>query len=266
MPLSSRLSSLAHRLTTDPRGGVVPTCNKCGQVIASEDVNPANDVAYCRRCNLAHSLAQLVRGSGIDPTVDTNNPPVGAWCRDDGIDRTIGATHRSAGGAIGALLIGLFWNGIVSIFVLIALASSLRHLDIPLPEWFPAPDMSGSPMSVGMTIFLWIFLTPFIAIGLALAGAFLSYVAGRSEVRIRGGEGVVFSGVGPLGWRRRFDASAVKEVRVEDRHWRDSDGDRRQKTQIVIEPMSGKPIRFGSMLTEDRRRFVAAALRSTMAR
>ena len=43
-----------------------------------------------------------------------------------------------------------------SVFVLVALAGTLRNLGIPLPHWFPAPNMNGSPISVGMTIFLWI--------------------------------------------------------------------------------------------------------------
>ena len=44
--------------------------------------------------------------------------------------------------------------------------------------------MNRSPMGVGMTISLWIFLTPFILIGLAMILAFLSCVAGKTELRI----------------------------------------------------------------------------------
>lgn len=80
----------------------------------------------------------------------------------------IGATHRSIGSAIGLLLFALFWNGIVSVFVLFAIAGTLKQFNIGLPEWFPAPNMNGEPMSLGMVLFLWIFLTPFIAIGLGM--------------------------------------------------------------------------------------------------
>lgn len=198
--------------------------------------------------------------SGIDP----NHPPAGAWYRNDGAGPVIGATHRSPGAAIGALAVALFWNGIVSVFVLLALASTLRHLGGPLPDWFLAPNMNGSPMSVGMTIFLWVFLTPFIAIGLVMIGAFLSALGGRTEVRMHNADGVVFTGIGALGWRRRFDASAVKDVRVDDRQWRDSDGDRRRKTCILIETRDGKQVRLGSLLTAERRKFVAGALRRVL--
>ena len=145
-----------------------------------------------------------------------------------------------------------------------ALAGTLRHLGIPLPHWFPAPNMNGNPMSVGMTIFLWIFLTPFILVGLAMIGAFLSSLAGRTEVRLGSTEGVVFTGVGSLGYRRRFDASGVKNVRLDDRQWNDSDGRRQRKSCIVLETREGKLVKFGSMLAEERRKFMAGAVRKVL--
>ncbi len=56
--------------------------------------------------------------------------------------------------------------------------------------------MNGGPLSVGMTIFLWIFLTHSIVIGLIIIVAFLSSLGGRTEVRLGSAEGVVFSGIG----------------------------------------------------------------------
>ena len=60
--------------------------------------------------------------------------------------------------------------------------------------------------------------------------------------------------------------SHVADVRIEDKQWRDSDGDRQQKTNIVIETKEGKLIRFGSMLSNERRRFLAAILRKFLVR
>jgi hypothetical protein len=243
---------------------VTPMCSKCGKAIPSEDVNVANDVAYCRACNLSHKLSALTEGTELDAIIDLNNPPAGAWYRNNGMGPVIGATHRSLGSALGALAISLFWNGIVSVFVLVALAGTLRNLGIPLPHWFPAPNMNGSPMSVGMTIFLWLFLTPFILIGLAMIGAFLSSLGGRTEVQMANAEGTVFVGIGTLGYRRRFDASAVKDVRLADTRWRDRDGDPQRKTYIIIETREGRLVKFGSMLREDRRKFVAGAVRKVL--
>src|ERR1035441_816969 len=232
---------------------LTPTCSRCGKAIPSEDINVANDVAYCRACNLSHQLSALTQATELEAGIDLSNPPAGASYAGGGPGVVIGATHRSLGAAVGTLAISLFWNGIVSVFVLVATAGTMRNLGIRVPDWFPAPEMNGSPMSVGMTIFLWIFLTPFILIGLAMIGAFLSCLAGQTEVRISNAEGVVFTGIGTLGYRRLFDASAVKDVRLDDKQWRDSDGGRQRKTYIVIETREGKLVKLGSMLTEERR-------------
>lgn len=240
---------------------LTPICLKCKNEILREDVNVAQDVAYCRPCNLSYKLSDLTHGTEVDPDVDLHKPPAGAWCRKDGLELVIGATHRSIGGMFGTLFFCLFWNGIVSVFVLLAVSATLHLLGVGLPEWFPAPKMNGSEMGVGMTIFLWIFLTPFIVIGLAMFGAFLSFLGGRSEVRIRNSQAVLFTGIGPLGYRRRFNPTTVTAVSIEVKRWRDSDGAAQNKTHIVIELQDGKKLKFGSSLTEERQRFLAGAIR-----
>jgi len=76
---------------------------------------------------------------------------------------------------------------------------------------------------------------------------------------------ILFSGVGPFGFPKRFSISDVLDVRIEDRRWRDSDGDSRRRSQIVLDT-KGKSINFGSMLTPQRRQFVAGALRKELIR
>jgi len=53
--------------------------------------------------------------------------------------------------------------------------------------------------------------------------------------------------------------SDLKEIRIEERSSRSSDGDSQTKVQIVAELQSGRLIQFGSALREDRLRFLAAA-------
>ena len=243
-----------------------PTCPQCRRIIPADEINVTNDVAYCRACNLAHSLSELTHRAEQETGVDFNQPPSGTWHHNDGAGTVVGATHRSWGAALGTLAVALFWNGIVSLFVLIATASTLRLLDIKLPEWFPAPDMKEANMGTGMTIFLWIFLTPFIVIGLGMIGAFLSSLAGRTEVRANNLGGSVFTGIGPLGWRRKFSIQNVKDIRIEAGGWGDSEGDRRRRSVIVIETREGKVLRFGAGLNEERRKFLTAALRRALRR
>jgi hypothetical protein len=243
---------------------ITPTCSKCRATISAEDVNVGTDVAFCRACNVAHKLSALAHGSGIRPDLDLSRPPPGAWQRASGLGTLIGASHRSVGGAIAAFLFGAFWNGIVSIFVLLALASTLDHMGVTLPAWFPMPKFDRGELPIGMTIFLWLFLTPFIAIGLVMIGAFLMCLGGRTEVKVRDWQAELFTGIGPVGYRRKFKTDGVKDVRIEDRRWTDSDGDRSRKTHIVLEMAEGKPLKFGSSLSEERREFVAGALRSVI--
>jgi hypothetical protein len=243
---------------------VTPTCPKCRRIIPGDDINVAGDVAFCRVCNVAHKLSELAQGTGIDPNLDLARPPQGAWQRASGLGTVIGASHRSIGGAAGLFAFAAFWNGIVSVFVALALSSTLTLIGLDRPSWFPKPIMNGGAMGAGITVFLWLFLTPFIVIGLAMIGAFLSCLAGRTEVRIRDWQGEIFSGIGSLGFRRKFNTENVKDVRIEDKQWRDSDGDRRRSVNIVIEMLEGKPLKFGSGLTEERRQFVAAAVRSAV--
>jgi hypothetical protein len=222
-------------------------------------MNVAKDVALCRSCNHVSSLSSLVSGFALEKDVDLHQPPPGCWHRSTGFGAVVGSTHRALGTALGLLAVALFWNGIVSIFVSVAISSTLHLLHVPVPDWFPAPKMNGETMSVGMTIFIWIFLTPFITIGLIMIAGLLSCVAGQSEVRVERGEVAVATGIGPFAWNRRFMASDLKEIRIEERPSRGSDGNNQTKMQIVAELQSGRLIKFGTALREDRLKFLAAA-------
>lgn len=153
----------------------------------------------------------------------------------------------------------------MSVFVLIALSGTLRHLGVALPDWFPAPQTTGpetdaGAMSIGMTVFLWIFLLPFIAIGAGLIASTLSYIFGRTEVRIQQNDGGVSTGVGMLSWRRRFDPTAVQKVRIESQQARNGS----ENKVITLILTCGRLVKFGSMLRPERLRFVGAALRKTL--
>ncbi len=243
-----------------------PKCPKCKQVIPSDDINVVKDIAYCRTCNLTHQLTSIVKVSELESGVDLTHPPDGVWRREEGSETVIGSTHRSLGTAFTALGICLFWNGVVSIFVLPNIAATLHNLNIPVPIWFPAPDMNGDSKSVGSTIFIWVFLAPFILVGTVMVGVFLSVVAGRTEVRISGTQGDVFTGSGRTGWHRRFDVTNVSNVRIDNQTCRDSDGDRQSRTLILLETRDGKTIKFGTLLSGERRKFVAAAVHQAVMR
>jgi hypothetical protein len=90
----------------------------------------------------------------------------------------------------------------------------------------------------------------------------VSSLFGRTEVRIANSQGTVFTGIGALGWKRAFDATQVKTVRLHES--RNNNGT--ASVKLNIEMRDGKSIKFGSMLTNDRRQFMLAALRKALTR
>jgi hypothetical protein len=97
-----------------------------------------------------------------------------------------------------------------------------------------------------------------------MLATFLSCLAGRTELRIEGKQAVLFTGIGPVGFSKRFLGSEVQDVRIEQKRWQTSEGNSRQNMQIVMDLASGKALKFGSMLTNERRAFVAAAAQKVL--
>jgi hypothetical protein len=232
-------------------------CPGCRGNIASEDVNMREGVAMCRGCSRLFKVSELAEDSEL-ADVEVAQAPRGCEIQDDGVQTTLVASHRSIPGAIGALFFGLFWNGIVSVFLLMNIASTLQHLGVSLPTWFPAPKMNGGSVPLGMTLFLWVFLTPFLLVGGLVIVWFLMSLGGKVEVRVRGGEGVIFTGIGAIGYRRRFDAGRVARVGL--KHKRDSEG----ATSSTILLSADQEITFGGNLPKERKRWLAAAARHVL--
>ncbi|MEX2217616.1 MAG: hypothetical protein WD749_02555 [Phycisphaerales bacterium] len=243
-------------------------CPSCSAAIPADDVNIGEGVALCRACSTLSRLSALaataplaVQGTlaGVNPAA----PPAGCSMSGNGVETVLVASCRSIPTAAVALGMAAFWNGIVSVFVLIAIASTLHHALGSVPAWFPAPPMGsgqgGAPMPLGMTLFLWVFLAPFIAIGAMLAGVVATLLVGRVEVRVRSDSASAFTGVGPLGWRRRFDPLHVRQVSIGQTTWKQND---QTRPVIVIEGESA--IRIGSLLTETRRNWLGAALQEIL--
>ena len=55
-------------------------------------------------------------------------------------------------------------------------------------------------------------------------------------------------------------------MRLQSKRWRDSDGDARNREDILLETLEGKEIRFGSGLPAERRKFLASALKQLFQR
>jgi hypothetical protein len=248
---------MAQFLPADDAFEGTPTCPLCRTVIPAADINVAQDVAFCRKCNRAQSLSELVQPEEIIPVVDLTRPPPGVWYRWDGLSTVIGTSHRSWGLAGGMLAMALFWNGIVSIFVGVALSSTVHLLGFPSLPWLPNAAMGHDTMGWGVTLFLWAFLTPFIVVGLLIVAAFFSALGGRTEIQLRPGQGTIFHGFGPLGWTRHFDPQTVRGVRREEREGS------QKNSAVTFALHNGQELTVAFISDPDRRAFIMAALRKS---
>jgi hypothetical protein len=231
-------------------------CPVCGAEYHSGSINIKEGVALCAGCGQLSRLSDVVDEER--PVIEQiSQPPRGCSIANAGREILVRASLRSVGGFMGSLFICLFWNGIVSVFVLVALSGLYSNLVGPVPEWFPAPD-DGMPL--GATLFLCIFLIPFVTIGLGIVGTLFMNLAGRIEVRIGESEASVFTGVGPLGWRRRFDPSRVQSVKLGYTKW-ETNGSPNEI--IVID--ADRTVKFGALLREGRRTWLRAILHALMA-
>lgn len=233
-------------------------CPTCGQPIPAVNINVAEGVALCAMCGKLARLSEIVELQEIQ---ENSEAPavVPRGCSTNVVmdEIRIRATLRSCAGMLGVLLIGLFWNGIVSVFVLQAVAGLYAHFVGPLPTWFPAAI--GTQQALGELLFLCVFLIPFVLVGSMFVFGFLACAAGHVEVRIRGTAGAVRTGIGAFVWTKRFNPALVKRITIGETKWKQND-----QTKPVICIEADRTVNFGSMLTEERREWMRATLVSML--
>ena len=249
-------------------------CPACDTQLKPSDMNLSEGVALCPSCGSLTRLSDLVGANQNDNSrlgrtisdgsvignvagCDWRDMPSGCKVSGYHSDATLTASARSWGGAMGMLFFTLFWNGITSIFVVIMLAGFYKHMGGTIPAWAKdSPLDVGNDMSLGMCFFLLLFLTPFMLVGAITFIIMLVTLLGDVKVRVRGDQASASTGIGPLRWTTRFKASEVRDVHIGQTKWQQNN---RHKPLIVIE--ASTDIRFGSVLSERRMRWLGSASR-----
>jgi hypothetical protein len=208
-------------------------CPKCNQVIEGDNLNIVTDIARCQKCDEVFVLSSLVQTVASGPS-DVNDPPRGAWYQDEFNGFTLSSTTRNP---IALFLVPFMcvWSG-----------ASLGGI-------YGSQILKGQ-IEWGLSLFG----IPFLLGTLLIGSITLMTVCGRVVVRVLDSEGSVFTGVGPFGWRRRFDTQQVSAVRVEVYRTNDNGN---SKTIVLDGP---NKLKFGTLLTEKRRDFVANVLRQKL--
>ena len=237
-------------------------CPSCHANIPPDDVNVAADTAMCRGCGELSRPSDAVAGERIGlGDASPDEPPSGCSFEDDGLDRVWRASTRSwtLGGFF--LLFSTFWCLVTSVFVALLSAATLNAIGIDTGFKPEIKTDSGAPFgdSTGELLIGWLFMTPFILIGLGTATFAFVSLAGSLEVRVRQSEGVVRTGWGPLSLRKKFDASRVTRVANGLSSFRVNN--RRQPLLELEHGGAGGKIRFGSTLSRPRLAWLTVVLR-----
>lgn len=111
----------------------------------------------------------------------------------------------------------------------------------------------------GFAVFLWLFLTPFLAIGAGMMATAVNAVCRRTELTVTPDQVLLFRGVGSLGWRRRFTIREAESIGLGVPRTGNRNTSTQEQIQVALR--DGRTIRFGAGLRPDRRVFLAAALR-----
>ena len=210
-------------------------CPTCSVDYLPENINIQTDLALCKHCGQMARLSE--QPDTDDNLIDLQNPPKGAWYRQAMSEVVIGGTTRS-GSAFMLVPFTCVWAG-----------GSLGGI-------------YGSQLASGkFEPFLAFFGLPFLVGSIFLIGTTIMAVCGKVELRLRGGQGIVFVGVGQFGWKRPFNLDEINSITEQDatKQYPGSGGG-----CIVLE---GKTrLRFATGLTETRRYFMLHALKRLHAR
>lgn len=204
-------------------------CPYCSREIDPQNVNIEADSAMCRWCQRLFAPSSLTQ---VAPAVDVDwdNPPPGVQVTRLGRKTVITASTRSAWALLGVPFLLLWTAGVIGKIYLRSEPPSLYETLIGI-------------VFLSFSVILWV--------------SELMLVVGRVEIRLEPGRGEVFSGIGPIGWRRAFDPGEVHHVREEI-------GGRRGTYRVFV--LEGKErLRFGGLLLNDQRRyFVLQALKRAL--
>ncbi len=204
------------------------TCSKCRRKILSENINVSKDTAFCQGCESLNSLSSLLE-SAPNSKFDLKQTVSGVRVSDDGYRWSIEASNRS--------LIALF----LVPFTLVWAGGSLSGIygtQIVSGEFDPQQSLFGLPFLIGSIVL----------ISLTLMSIF-----GRTLVANENGKALVFIGIGPLGWYRRFDWKSIERV---------TETESRQRRHLSLE--GSKRINLGWGLSSAKLYYMSNFLRTKL--
>ncbi len=207
-------------------------CPLCQSVISLDDVNVATDLALCRSCGNTSSFS-VVSGSSEISLDALAHPPNCVTIERDFSGATV-ITYRKLSPVLLFLIpFTAFWAGLSMWGIY---GSQFRKGEFDLSQsLFGLPFLFGTVVLLSIITFL---------------------LAGRWRITLKKGLGTVFVGVGTLGWTRTFAYGRDTLVSMRMTNVRVNEVSQKG---ILIRNESTDII-FGTMLKEDAKQFIAAAI------
>jgi len=210
-------------------------CPTCALPFYPENLNVQTDLALCKGCGHLARLSELV---DADFVADAHRqPPPGAWYRQTMSETVVGATTRHP---MAFILVPFMcvWSG--------GSLGGIYGTQIARGQFSLLQSLFGLPFLAGTILF---------------GSLAVMSVCGKVEVRLRERRGVIFVGVGRLGWKRSVDLDEVDGIREEGTNMNYPGN---QGAGIVLQ--GRKHVRFATNLTETRRNYLLNVLKAIKAR
>lgn len=239
------------------------TCPGCRADIPNKNINVQEGVALCAVCERVMRLAEVAQTTEDieSESAASEPPPSGCKIKQTMSGERIICSMRSMGAAAFLVVFTTFWNSIVSIFVFDTVVKTYRMFTPVSPD--PASGSSGQAsgtMGGFGLVGTWLFLIPFVLVGIGTFGLACLLLFGTIEVQLEAGSARVRTGAGPLRRTRVFDPNEVIAVRI---HVAGTTKNGEPQYEVLLENTTGT-IEFGQTLPERRRIWLAGVLRERL--
>jgi hypothetical protein len=212
-------------------------CHACGGGIALADVNVSNDLALCRGCGKTMPFSAIAAAEGA-LEVDLTRPPKGIRMEDSPI-RGRSIIHRKIPPVVFFLIpFTAVWSG----FSL----HGIYGTQIAAGEFDPAKSLMGLPFLIG---------------SLVLVSLIAFMLFGRWRISYNRGMLEVATEVGPFGRTRWIACDKSARVGIRNSMWKKNN----QPCQSIHVECGDRSLKFGTMLPDDCKPFIVAAMRRMLA-
>ncbi|MCB9847899.1 MAG: hypothetical protein H6814_05745 [Phycisphaeraceae bacterium] len=224
-------------------------CPETGRVIPPENYNVRTDLAISPFTGKQYKLSELIaeRARGDEDLELLSNPPSGLR-EHQGIDGSaVSVSTRNLPIALFMTVFTVFWN-----------SGLLVPLVGPWLGGMTGEDGGPAP-KFGVDLFMTLFFTPFILCGIGTFMYALMAWFGRFRVTVNGTQLITFRGVGSIGFRRRFDATRIQKITIEQTSISHNDSPMKAITLWIPEKKN-----IGLGIGDVRQAYLAAWLRNEL--